>query len=52
MDEFKITTGVTFSNVTPINIFLLDVYFDKIHHWITFFFLYPPCLQNFKMIRD
>ena len=42
---------VTFSNGTSLNIFLLDVYFDKsfIKYIVS---LYFQCLRNINMFRD
>ena len=37
---------------TSLDIFLMDTNFDKSTIRLHFVFLYPPCLQNFKKIRD
>ena len=42
---------VTSIDVTPLNNFLLDVFFEKsMLDYIVF--LYFPCLQNIKLMRD
>ena len=50
MGWVQVTPSVTLSNVTPLNIFKLDVNFDKSTMGYIIF-VYSSCLQIFKIIR-